>query len=93
MIVRLKTLSPRERVFNRNIGLFRDINTTPQGQIISNDEWQARKDEWLPTPDDYAFVRSLMVPVIEPGKMAGWIAPPKRGIHGQPIDFDYVLFH
>jgi benzoyl-CoA 2,3-dioxygenase component B len=34
-----------------------------------------------------------MVPVTEPGKMAGWIAPPKRGIHGKPIDFDYVLFH
>ena len=49
--------------------------------------------QWLPTPDDYAFVRSLMVQVIEPGRMAGWIAPPKRGIHGRPLDFDYVLFH
>src|SRR3546814_10703894 len=25
--------------------------------------------------------------------MAGWIAPPKRGIHGRPVDFEYVLFH
>jgi benzoyl-CoA 2,3-dioxygenase component B len=33
------------------------------------------------------------VPVTEPGKMAGWIAPPKRGIHGRPIDYEYVLFH
>jgi hypothetical protein len=25
-----------------------------------------------------------MVPVIEPGKFANWIAPPARGINGQP---------
>ncbi|MCZ6509900.1 MAG: benzoyl-CoA 2,3-epoxidase subunit BoxB [Alphaproteobacteria bacterium] len=79
--------------FNRNIGTFRDINATPEGRLISDDEWQTRKYDWLPSPDDYAFVRSLMVPVIEPGKMAGWISPPKRGIHGKPIDYDYVLFH
>jgi benzoyl-CoA 2,3-dioxygenase component B len=79
--------------FNRNIGIFRDINATPEGRLISDDEWQTRKYDWLPSPDDYAFVRSLMVPVIEPGKMAGWISPPKRGIHGKPIDYDYVLFH
>jgi len=79
--------------FNRNIGVFRDINTTPDGTIISGEEWQKRKDEWLPSPDDRAFVQSLMVPVTEPGKMASWLAPPKRGIHGQPIDFAYVLFH
>ena len=87
------TLALPDPAFNRNIGVFRDINTTPEGKIIGDDEWRARKNEWLPSPDDYAFVRSLMVPVIEPGKMAGWIAPPKRGIHGRPLDYDYVLFH
>jgi benzoyl-CoA 2,3-dioxygenase component B len=30
--------------------------------------------------------------VIEPGKMAGWMSPPSRGIHGQPIEFRYVKF-
>ena len=87
------TLALPDPAFNRNIGVFRDINTTPEGRIIGDDEWQARKIKWLPSPDDYDFVRSLMVPVIEPGKMAGWIAPPKRGIHGRPLDYDYVLFH
>ena len=24
--------------------------------------------------------------------MAGWIAPPPRGIHGKPIDYEYVKF-
>lgn len=79
--------------FNRNIGAFQGIRATPEGQVISAAEWQARRNEWLPSPEDSVFVRSLMVPVTEPGRMAGWIAPPKRGIHGQPIDFAYVLFH
>ena len=25
--------------------------------------------------------------------MAGWIAPPKRGIYGRPLDYRYVEFH
>jgi len=25
--------------------------------------------------------------------MASWIAPPSRGIHGQPVDYEYVKFH
>lgn len=87
------TLTLPDPAFNRNIGVFRDINTTPQGKIIGDDEWRARQFEWLPSPDDYAFVQSLMVPVIESGRMAGWIAPPKRGIHGRPLDYDYVRFH
>jgi benzoyl-CoA 2,3-dioxygenase component B len=28
--------------------------------------------------------------ITEPGKMANWIAPPKRGIKGKPIDYEYV---
>jgi len=83
---------PRE-AFNRSIGAFRDVNATPDGQIIDDETWARRRKEWLPSEADYAFVKSLMKPVTEPGKMAGWIAPPKRGIHGQPVDFDYVLFH
>jgi benzoyl-CoA 2,3-dioxygenase component B len=79
--------------FNRNIGVFKDINCTPDGTILSQNEWQERRHEWLPSADDYAFVKSLMVPVIEPGKMASWIAPPKRGIHGLDIDYEYVIFH
>jgi benzoyl-CoA 2,3-dioxygenase component B len=31
-----------------------------------------------------------MRPVMQPGRFAGWIAPPARGINGQPIDFEYV---
>jgi benzoyl-CoA 2,3-dioxygenase component B len=35
-------------------------------------------------------VASLMTPVTEPGKMASWIAAPSAGIHGRPVDFEYV---
>jgi benzoyl-CoA 2,3-dioxygenase component B len=34
-----------------------------------------------------------MVPVLEPGKVAGWVAPPTRGFGGKGLDFEYVLFH
>jgi benzoyl-CoA 2,3-dioxygenase component B len=35
-------------------------------------------------------VHSLMQRVIEPGKMAAWIAPPERGINNLPLDHQYV---
>ena len=31
-----------------------------------------------------------MQPVTEPGRMAGWIAPPAAGINGKPVEFEYV---
>jgi benzoyl-CoA 2,3-dioxygenase component B len=58
--------------------------------VISQAEWDARRSEWLPTDNDKAFVQSLMVPVVEQGKFASWIAPPARGINGQAVDFEYV---
>ncbi len=79
--------------FNRGIGAFAAIHATPAGEIIDDAEWNRRRGEWLPTDADKAYVNSLMVRVTEPGRMAGWIAPPRRGIHGQPVDYDYVRFH
>ena len=81
------------RSFNRGIGTFADVHFTPEGQKISGEEFEARKVEWLPTDEDFAYVSSLMVAVTEPGKMANWVAAPKRGINNQPIDFEYVRFN
>jgi benzoyl-CoA 2,3-epoxidase subunit B len=78
------------RGFHRAIGSFADVKLSPDGRIVSEAEWDARHHEWLPTADDQEFVQSLMRPVTAPGQFAGWIAPPARGINGQPIDFDYV---
>ena len=45
---------------------------------------------WLPTAEDRAYVKSLMHPVTERGKVASWIAPAAKGINGMPLDFEYV---
>ena len=79
--------------FNRGIGAFVGVHATPEGKIIDEADWEKMKGEWLPTDADREFVLSLMVPVVQPGKMAGWIAAPRRGIHGQPLDCEYVKFH
>ena len=76
--------------FNRQVGTFASVEATPDGDILTPDEWARRKGEWLPTEVDKTFVRSLMRPVHERGKIAAWIAPPRNGINGKPFDFDYV---
>ncbi|MDH3475337.1 MAG: benzoyl-CoA 2,3-epoxidase subunit BoxB [Rhodospirillales bacterium] len=80
---------PSER-FRRSIGNWANFHFDPAGKPISNDEWEARKDEWIPSAADRDHVKSLMVQVTEPGKMAGWIAPPDRGINNNPVDYEYV---
>ncbi len=76
--------------FNRKVGIFSAIETTPNGQIISAEAFEAAKENYLPSDGDKAFVRSLMRPVYETGKIASWIAPPIKGINSQPFDYEYV---
>jgi benzoyl-CoA 2,3-dioxygenase component B len=76
--------------FHRAIGAFAETRLSPDGRVVTEAEWTARRDEWLPTEKDGAYLASLMVPVVEPGRFANWIAPPARGINGQPLDFEYV---
>ncbi len=77
------------RAFNRNVGLFADINVTPSGDVLDASQWQERQHEWLPCEADLEYVLSLMKPV-QPDGFANWIAPPKAGINGNPLDFEYV---
>jgi benzoyl-CoA 2,3-dioxygenase component B len=76
--------------FRREVGVWAGVPTTPEGQPISQAEFDAKKGDWLPTDADQAFVKSLMQRVTEPGKMAAWIAPPDRGINAQPVEYEYV---
>ena len=76
--------------FNRKVGAFAGIEATPDGEKMPAQEWQRRQGEWLPTDVDKTYVRSLMQPVHQRGKIAAWIAPPRNGINGQPFDYDYV---
>ena len=63
---------------NRRVGRF------------ANDFWYGTN---LPTTSDREYVSFLMNPVIEPGKFSSYISPPNKGVHGNPIDYEYVRFH
>jgi len=78
------------RRFNRRMGVHSGHWFDPDGNPLSKEEWESRKDEWLPNAGDRAYIQQLMQPVLERGKMAHWIAAPPRGINGQPLDFEYV---
>jgi len=76
--------------FHRHIGEFARVHADPDGKLLSADDWRRRRDEFLPSAADDAFVASLMQPVTEPGRFASWIAPPRAGIDNKPGDFEYV---
>ncbi|MFZ9180013.1 MAG: benzoyl-CoA 2,3-epoxidase subunit BoxB, partial [Limnohabitans sp.] len=86
-------LKAPHKAFNRNIGALSGVKVSPEGRVISDAEWNANVDNWLPSGADRAFVASLMGRVVEPGKFANWIAPPAMGINRQPVDFEYVRFN
>jgi benzoyl-CoA 2,3-dioxygenase component B len=76
--------------FHRQIGEFKNVHASPDGELLDNAAWEKRKDEWLPTAADGDFIAGLMKPVSEPGQFASWISPPKVGIDNKPGDFEYV---
>ena len=79
--------------FHRQIGVFSAYKISPDGEIISDETWEASVDNWIPSSTDGDFIQSLMKPETEPGKYAGWIASPKVGIDNKPGDFEYVQLH
>jgi benzoyl-CoA 2,3-dioxygenase component B len=81
------------KAFNRQIGSLAATKVSPEGKVMSADAWNAKSRDWLPTPEDRAFVQSLMGRVVEPGQFANWISPPASGINGQPVDCEYVRFN
>ena len=83
----MKLPSPK---FHRQIGMWSTLKFSPDGEMISNEEWAKRSGDWLPNEADEQFVKSLMKPAYEPGKMASWIAPPIKGLNGLPEKFEYV---
>ncbi len=85
---RLRLPSPR---FNRNFGVYTGLCFAPDGTPVDPATFASRADQWLPTEADRAHLAAIMQPVRERGRLAGWIAPPLRGINNQPaLDFDYV---
>ena len=76
--------------FHRHVGEYAGQNFDLEGNLISQDDFERRKSDWLPSVEDREYVRSLMQAVTEPGKIANWIAPPATGIKGKPFEFEYV---
>jgi len=81
------------KAFHRKIGALASVHVSPDGQVISPIDWALNETQWLPTPEDRAFVASLMGRVTEPGRFANWIAPPAMGINRQPVNFEYIRFN
>jgi benzoyl-CoA 2,3-dioxygenase component B len=76
--------------FHRHVGEFAGHTFDVSGNLITGEEFESRRAGWLPSLADREYVRSLMHPVTEPGKIANWIAPPATGIKGKPFEFEYV---
>jgi benzoyl-CoA 2,3-dioxygenase component B len=76
--------------FHRHLGEYAGHFFDIHGKLISQDEFERCKSEGLPTIEDREYVRSLMHPVTEPGKIANWIAPPSTRIKGKPFEFEFV---
>jgi benzoyl-CoA 2,3-dioxygenase component B len=79
--------------FRRTIGAWAGQPVTPEGKMVDKDFHEKHLGEWIPSDPDRAFVHSLMQKVVEPGKMAAWIAPPDRGINNLPVAYEYVKLH
>jgi len=88
--VALKLPSSR---FRRAIGVWANVPTDLEGRPIGREEFERQLPNWLPSAQDRAYVKSLMQRVVEPGKIAGWIAPPERGINNLPVEYEYVHLH
>jgi benzoyl-CoA 2,3-dioxygenase component B len=76
--------------FRRSVGAWAGIHTDPQGKPITAEDWRTQRYDWLPSERDRSFVSGLMRRVTEPGKFAGWIAPPDGGINNLGPAYEYV---
>lgn len=78
------------RRFHRQVGAYSEHKFDPTGNLVDEATWQAKRDEWLPTRKDLEHLKTLQTRIVEPGKFAHWIAPPRVGIKGRPVEFEYV---
>jgi benzoyl-CoA 2,3-dioxygenase component B len=78
------------RRFHRRVGEYAGHCFDVHGNLMAPAEFESRSSAWLPATEDRQYVRSLMTPVTEPGKIANWIAPPKSGVNRRPFEFEYV---
>ena len=75
---------------HRKVGMWSEGRFDLEGNMLTEAEWDRRKNDWLPTDEDRVFVKSLMQQVVQTGMIAGWIAPPIKGINDRPFEYEYV---
>jgi benzoyl-CoA 2,3-epoxidase subunit B len=76
--------------FNRAVGALAGQSITPDGTVVDRSQWEVGQGDWLPTAADRDHVASVMSLVLQPGRLAGWVAAPASGIHARPVEFEYV---
>jgi benzoyl-CoA 2,3-dioxygenase component B len=83
-------IKPPHTAFSRRVGEFAGMHVSATGDVLDEDTWNARRDEWLPTDEDLKYLKELMVQETAPGKFASWISPPRIGVDNKESDFEYV---
>ena len=78
------------RRFRRAQGIYAGKCFDPEGNPMEREEYEKRLPEWIPSDNDKKHIQSLMVGVSEVGKIANWIAPPRKGIKDKPFEYEYV---
>ena len=78
------------RRFHRSIGEYAATHFAPDGRMIDEDTFEQHRNQWLVSEADRTYIASIQQQVTTPGKMANWLAPPRTGIKGRPVDYEYV---
>ena len=76
--------------FHRQIGEFKDMHATPDGELIDDAAWEKRKERVAAVDRGRRLHRQPDEAGDRAGKFAAWISPPKVGIDNKPGDFEYV---
>jgi benzoyl-CoA 2,3-dioxygenase component B len=71
----------------------RASRSTRRGRCFRRRSTKRSSIPGFPRKPTAPFVHSLMQKVVEPGKMAAWIAPPERGINNLAVGYEYVKLH
>jgi len=78
------------RRFHRHQGEYSNNFFNREGDLIDEASFRAKEKDWFLQSEDFSYLDSIMQPCYERGKMANWIAAPRKGINRQEPDFEYV---
>ena len=69
--------------FNRRVGVYAAHHVSPEGEVLSDDQWEAPVDGYLPSAEDRQAVADLMVPEYELRQVRR-LDRPAPGRHQRP---------